>query len=428
MRRDVVERLKEIAPTVLRWPGGNFAGDYRWLDGLLDADKRAPLAAFMEIETLPHSRGVDHHEIDTDSFLALCGEIGAEPFLTINLAWDSPETSAAWVEYCNGSARSKWGRLRARRGHRQPYRVRFWSLGNELGYTHMEGPNAPSAYAKKAAACARAMRRVDPSLVLACSGFWWNDAWYRDCLKPLSPQIQLFAHHYYTKPVPTKYAGPGSAAQFRKIVTKPAWVLDDLRKIRAKADASTGPRNQVAMSFDEWNVWYAWNRKPGVVDGIHAAAMLNMFCREAAALAIPMCCYFEPVNEGAILVDPAGSRLTPVGQAFALFKPHRRRTLLKLDGATGDVDAAASLDERTGEVVVTLVNLSPERDREVTLRIAGVEDARGEVVLLSSRDFLPASRFVERRRTAKTQNGRMTVSLPRHSVTRVSLATGRRSR
>ena len=115
MRRDTVEKLKEIGVRLLRWPGGNFAGEYRWQDMFLHPDRRAPMEGYMENETQPFTHGYDMHEIDTDDFIALCREIGAEPFLTINAAWDSPEVCAAWVEYCNGPAESKYGRLRAQR-------------------------------------------------------------------------------------------------------------------------------------------------------------------------------------------------------------------------------------------------------------------------------------------------------------------------
>ena len=87
----------------------------------LHPDRRAPMEGYMENETQPFTHGYDMHEIDTDDFIALCREIGAEPFLTINAAWDSPEVCAAWVEYCNGPAESKYGRLRAQRGHPELY-------------------------------------------------------------------------------------------------------------------------------------------------------------------------------------------------------------------------------------------------------------------------------------------------------------------
>ncbi len=97
MRRDVVDRMKELGVGILRWPGGNFAGEYRWQDMFLPVDRRAPLQAYMENETQPYTHGYDMHEIDTDDYIALCREIGTEPFITVNLAWDSPEECAAWV-------------------------------------------------------------------------------------------------------------------------------------------------------------------------------------------------------------------------------------------------------------------------------------------------------------------------------------------
>ena len=190
MRRDVVDRLKEIGVGLLRWPGGNFAGEYRWQDMFLPVDRRAPLQAFTEDETQPYTHGYDMHEIDTDDFIALCREIGAEPFITINLAWDTPEESAAWVEYCNGPSDSEYGRLRALRGHESPYNVRFWSLGNEMGYGHMEGPMEPGQYAAVARAAAQAMLQKDPTLTLCSSGPYEGDraaAWIEGSAKALLP-------------------------------------------------------------------------------------------------------------------------------------------------------------------------------------------------------------------------------------------------
>jgi len=95
MRPDVVELLKEISVPILRWPGGNFADDYHWKDGLLPVDQRVPLRSHMN-ETLPHSRDYDTHEIGTDEFIALCREIRAEPFIAINLGREGTAEAAAW--------------------------------------------------------------------------------------------------------------------------------------------------------------------------------------------------------------------------------------------------------------------------------------------------------------------------------------------
>ena len=99
MRRDVVEAMKDLGIKVLRWPGGNFAGEFNWMDGLLPADMRAPFQSYLGLETQPHTMGYDFSEMNTDDFIALCREIGAEPFITINPCWNTPDENAAGVEY-----------------------------------------------------------------------------------------------------------------------------------------------------------------------------------------------------------------------------------------------------------------------------------------------------------------------------------------
>ena len=88
----------------------------------------------MGLETQPHSLGYDFNEINTDDFVALCKEIGAEPFITINPTWNTEEECAQWVEYCNGDVDTEYGRIRIERGYKEPYNVKYWSLGNEFGY------------------------------------------------------------------------------------------------------------------------------------------------------------------------------------------------------------------------------------------------------------------------------------------------------
>ena len=100
---------------MIRWPGGNFAGEYRWKDGLLPADMRGPLESAMEDETQPYTHGYDFHEISTDDFIVLCREVGAQPFLTINPVWCSPAESAQWVDYCNGPVDTGYGAKRAKK-------------------------------------------------------------------------------------------------------------------------------------------------------------------------------------------------------------------------------------------------------------------------------------------------------------------------
>jgi alpha-N-arabinofuranosidase len=416
MRPDVVALLREIGCTLLRWPGGNFAGDYRWQDGLLPVDKRGPLAAFTEMETLPHTRGFDGHEIGTDEFIALCRAIGAEPFVTVNITWDTPEIAAAWVEYCNGSLDTEWGRKRAKRGHPVPYAVKHWSLGNEQGYGHMEGPNTPETYAAKAAACAEAMLRVDPSLNLCTSGRWSDPAWLTDGIRLVAPSVDHLSHHHYTWH-PQEVLGEGALAEFRRIVLHPEVVFAEMREIRAAIEAGAGGK-PIGLSLDEWNVWYAWYRHPGVTEGIHNAALLNRLCRDAEQLGISYACFFEPVNEGAILVEPFGAYLPAGGQVFPLLKAHLGNALLQLPPQKGDadVDLTASFHTETGIIVVTLVNRHPTEERSVFLSFGGASPQTLDGTLLSAPDFLPGTDFTASPLSVTHRDDSLALHLPKHSV------------
>jgi alpha-L-arabinofuranosidase len=425
MRRDVVGLLKEIGTPLLRWPGGNFAGDYRWQDGLLAVDQRGPLQSFMETETLPHTHGYDTHEIGTDEFIALCRELGAEPFISINLAWDTPEEAAAWVEYCNGSAETKWGKLRADRGYPEPFGVKFWSLGNELGYQHMEGPNDPAEYARRARAAAEAMRQADPSIVLVSSGAWWAEAWYSECLAPLSDVVDHISHHWYEKRYVRDFVGPGFREQYEALLTAaPGW-LAQMREMRAKINAHVPEGRSIGISFDEWNTWYAWYRTPGVTEGIYAATMLEAFCRSAAEVGMTLGCYFEPVNEGAIVVQPHGSRLTPIGQVMALYRAHHGN--MSVETAPADPDSpvllTASLGAGGESLVLTVVNKSPDTAYQVTVDLPGVQSPTlGESVLLRGEDPLPGSVFALGASDASlVDGGGLAVSVPPMSLAQVTL-------
>lgn len=416
MRRDVVELLKEISVPILRWPGGNFAGSYRWRDGLLPADRRAPLWGS---GILPHTDGHDDHEIGTDEFLALCREIGAEPWITINMGLEGPQDAAAWVEYCNGPPASQWGRRRAERGHPQPHNVRYWSLGNEMGYGHMAGPNTPREYAEMASACAKAMRQADASIVLVCSGTWEDDAWYEHVLAEIGDCFEHVSYHEYTDLVKA-YEGRPGRDELRRMAAAPRATLGILEGIRARLDARAPGGKSIGISFDEWNVWHCWFRVPGVLEGIHTACMLNMFCREARRVGMTIGAYFEPVNEGAILVGPGSCRLTPAGEVFALFRSHHGNELLEVDAlaAEAGLDVAASVNEAAREVFVTLVNADGDEARRADIVMRNVGDvAEASAVALACPNILPESEFTKTRPDVVLSDGHsLAVAVPPHGV------------
>ena len=408
MRRDVVDRLKKLGVGLLRWPGGNFAGEYRWQDMLLPVDMRAPLQAFTEDETQPYTHGYDMHEIDTDGLVALCREIGAEPFITINLAWDTPAECAAWVEYCNGPADSPYGRLRAQRGHEAPYNVRFWSLGNEMGYGHMEGPMQPAQYAAAAGAAAQAMLAVDPSLTLCSSGPYGSPdktgAWIDASARALLPMATYISFHTYSN-IPYDYTSPAAIrSAYQAALAAVKGNREALSALRALTPAG------IHISYDEWNLWAAWFRKSSTPEGMFVASMLHMMLYAGDALDTPFLCFFQPVGEGAIDVLPTGAVLSADGQAFALMKAHRGGAICRVDGLQDD-EAVASVREHA----LSLSLINPDFDQPAAFCV----NAPGPVKttrLLTAADLLPGARFEEGQPAVTQAEGTCRIMLPPRSV------------
>ena len=401
MRLDVIECMKELGIRLLRWPGGNFAGEYNWKDGLLPRDMRAPLQSYLWLETQPHTLGYDFHEINVDDFTALCREIGAEPFITINPTWNTPEESAQWVEYCNGSEKTPYGKLRARNGSKEPYNVQFWSLGNEAGYGHMEGANTAEVYAKVVREHADKMLEASPGLTLCSSGPYPNAEWAKLSAKKLSDIVPMVSLHSYT-PYP-QYMDESKRRQEYEafIAAVNSNGLSLIRELRAQLGDAP-----VHISFDEWNAWYAWYRIGSVTEGIFAAAFLNMLMRSADAYGIGMACHFESVNEGAIMVHPECAELAPAGQVFSLMKQHANGMIAALEQ-----DVTATCKEE--EVTCTLLNRAFEQEKKFVLRNAAeLLEAR----VYTAEDVVPGTVFEKSELTVRMEDGAAVVVLPPHSV------------
>ena len=406
MRPDVIEKMKELGIRLLRWPGGNFAGEYNWKDGLLPRNMRAPLQSYLWLETQPHTNGYDFHEINTDDFVALCREIGAEPFITLNPTWNTPEESAQWVEYCTGDETTPYGRLRAENGHPEPYHVQFWSLGNEAGYGHMEGANTADAYAKAVREHAVKMLEVSPSLTLCSSGPYPNREWADYSAKALSDVASAVSLHHY--------------AGFPAYID-PAKRKEEYEGFICKVDTEFQPRlkmlreqlgdSSVKISYDEWNAWYAWYRGGSISEGIMAAAFLNMLFRNADQYGVMMACHFESVNEGAIKVYPDRAELSPTGQAISLMSRHANGMICALEE---DIIAT----RKHSVVTAVLCNRSFDQEKKFTL------NGCGDVIsatLYSGEDVVANTVFETTELNVKTADGTVEIVLPPHSIAEIRM-------
>jgi alpha-N-arabinofuranosidase len=162
-RADMVKLLRELHSGIYRWPGGNFVSGYNWRDGIGDRDTRPPRYDFAW-----HT--VEYNDVGTDEFLTLCRLLEIDPYVCVNAGFGDAQSAADWVEYCDGSADTPMGRLRAMNGHPEPYGVKWWGIGNEMYGQWQLGNMYIDHYVIKHNMFGEAMRKVDPSIKLIASG------------------------------------------------------------------------------------------------------------------------------------------------------------------------------------------------------------------------------------------------------------------
>ncbi len=167
----MIRFLKEQGIEIARWPGGNFVSAYDWRDGLGDADKRP---ARRELAW----GGLESNDMGIDDFMTFCRLFGAEPYIAVNTGLGDAHSAAEEVEYVNGPATSRLGRLRAANGHAAPYGVKIWGIGNEMYGPWQWGHMAPNQYVEKHNLIVKAMRKVDPAIkVIASSATPEETSW-----------------------------------------------------------------------------------------------------------------------------------------------------------------------------------------------------------------------------------------------------------
>ncbi|MBN1837546.1 MAG: hypothetical protein JW820_16945 [Spirochaetales bacterium] len=401
LHEDVTGLIEQLAPPIIRYPGGNFASDYHWEDGIGPKDRRpARYNRAWHVE--------DPNTVGTDEFLGFCRRVGAQALLVVNDGSGSPEEAARWVAYCNEPAKGPVGRRRAANGHPEPWGVRWWGLGNEVWGDWQIGHTDAAGYVRRIRPFIQAMRRTDPGIRLVAVGLdhLENDPrgaaeWNRTVLEGIGPEIDCLSFHVYQPSEEGYLASYDQRALYRSLVAAPLSVEDAILRIAAQIEAVV-PGRGVRVALDEWNVKLP--PRPGaasmheqeytVRDALYVAGMLNAFQR---------CCRVMGMANLAMLVNVLGAiakvthdepaQLTPVGLPFLLYRDMEPTVLrcrvsspcfdapaLGLNiSAKGEVpwlDASATRDEAGRRLVLALVNRHPERGMRVSLSLAGFEGHR----------------------------------------------------
>jgi len=426
LRRDVLECLREISVPMLRWPGGNFVLDYRWKEGLLPVDQRPPIAVGLA-DTQPFTHNSDAHEIGIDEFIAVCRFLGAEPFITANCGpkeLTTAQEAADWIEYCNGGPGTKWGAERAKRGHAAPYRVKYWSIGNEVWGVHMLDAHCEAQeYARRVAEYAPVMKKADPSIILTAVGLP-APVWDGIVSAEAGQHFDYLSGHYYLK------YDEKLSDNYRTLALAPSTkVRTVLENCRAVVDKNSPAGKSIPTAYDEWNVWHDWFVAPhanpwniGPGDGAHVAGVLSLLCRDFVRLNISIAAYFQPVNEGAVAVEPFSTQLTSVGQAHKMFRAHHGQRQAGLTGLSEYVDGCASMSSDGAKLCVTLVSLDAGRDLPVTLELPPEIHAKStSAQIYFAQDLKPNLPLQEKNAALEPNGNKIACTLPRYGFILVTL-------
>ncbi|UFN47089.1 alpha-N-arabinofuranosidase [Roseomonas sp. OT10] len=247
-RKDVMALVKELAPTIMRYPGGNFVSGYNWEDGVGPVEQRPRRLDLAWMSTEPNTFG-------TNEFIDWCRETGIEPMLAVNLGTRGADAARNLVEYCNHPGGTAWSDLRRAHGWEKPHDVKFWCLGNEVdGPWQMEHKTAQE-YGRVATESAKMMKWVDPSLELAACGSSARNmptfgAWEREVLAHCFDHVEFVSLHTYLNNYADDMGG---------FLASPDLMDSFIEEVVAIADAVAAERRsskRLMLSFDEWNVWY----------------------------------------------------------------------------------------------------------------------------------------------------------------------------
>ena len=188
-RLDVLEKIKELNVPILRWPGGNFASGYHWVDGIGPKENR-PKRRELAWDT------VESNQFGTHEFMGLIHRIGADAYICVNLGLGTLEEASNWVEYCNSTTDTYWANLRRKNGRDKPFKVKYWGLGNEIYGKWQLGHKNAEDYAKVSFEAAKMMKGVDPDIkVIACGAN--NPDWDRIVLESLWSYVDYISLHRY---------------------------------------------------------------------------------------------------------------------------------------------------------------------------------------------------------------------------------------
>lgn len=452
-REDVLSLLADLDIPVLRWPGGCFADDYHWEDGVgprAERPRRRNLFWAQGPEEVPE----ESNAFGTDEFLQFCEEIGTEPYLAANVGSGDPQEAANWVEYCNYDGNTELADRRRENGHEEPYGVRYWGLGNENW--GCGGRMSPEQYAREYRRFAtyvgtQSGLMLDHDLELIACGFE-NHEWNRRFMEEVSnsawgaefPLDHLTFHHYYGRTMSVSEADEDDIDTF----LADALEMDNHIETIAAAINAVGTTRDIGVIVDEWGAWHTEAvsenglEQPGtVLDALSAAVVLDVFNHHSDVVTMSNIAQTVNVLQCLVETDADNAWARPTYHVFDAYAPHKdneavrttvdtpTRTLADNDNERELPLVGGSASTSDGETFVTLTNRDCRNAQTVSVSLEGKDpetvegkllfgehDPKAEVNADNAAEFEPVAL------DADIDGGAVTVDLPAASVATLSLS------
>jgi alpha-N-arabinofuranosidase len=380
-RKDVLAATRDLNVSILRWPGGNFSSNYRWMDGIGPRDKRPP--------RLEMAWGtVESNRFGTHEFLNYTDKVKTEPYICCNLGTGTWTEAQQWVEYCNSSEDTAMTRLRKQNGREQPWKVKYWGLGNEMDGPWQMGHRSAAEYGAFALEAAKLMKWTDPGIKLIAAGASnfrpgvdWV-AWNRTVMEFLRDQVDYLAIHMYVGNPDNNFGDfLASSVDLGQRIKVTEGVIDG-------ALAGQTPRRPLYIAWDEWNVWYRargatqrgrriLEERYNLEDALVVATFLNAFVNHAHIVKIANMAQLVNVI-APMFTNEQGMFLQTIYYPLQLFAANTKGKALELyhDGPkykatrfddVSYLDTSASIDN--GTLVINVVNRHKDQPIETEIEV-----------------------------------------------------------
>ncbi len=411
IRNDVVAALKELDIPVLRWPGGCFADEYHWRDGIGPRDQRPSM-----INT--HWGGVvEDNSFGTHEFMDLVDQLGTDAYITGNVGSGTPQEMMDWVEYMTSDAISPMANLRRQNGREEPWPVPYFGIANEPW--GCGGNMRPEYYAdeyRRYNTFVKDYDRSKPIYRIAAGANADDYGWTEVLMRVAGRRMDGLSLHYYTIPTGS-WGTKGSATGFGErrwfstlqrtlrmddLITKHDAIMD-----KAEAEAKPGADKKVGLVVDEWGTWY--DSEPGSVpgflnqqntlrDALVAALNFHIFHRHADRVTMANIAQTVNVLQAMILTDEEKTLRTPTYWVFEMFKVHQDGTFLPVQLQSPDyvfgeekipmVSASATRAADGSATHLSLANASPSQGVTLTVELAGIapQGVTGRVLTATAMD------------------------------------------